>query len=122
MFDPATTPSKGMGGFSEFVRTLPGARRSPHPMQSVAAIGPLADVICKTDTASSFDPGGPFSILLECGARGLLLGAPMQSFSLVHLAEERLAGSLPILENIQRALRIIISNKKLSYVRARSGS
>jgi len=89
-YDPASTPSKGMGVLSEFVRRLPGARRSPHPMQSVAAIGPRAEEICARDTASSFDPGGPFATLVELEARGLLLGAPMQSFSLVHLVEERL--------------------------------
>jgi aminoglycoside N3'-acetyltransferase len=89
IFDPATTPSKGMGALSEFVRTRPEAFRSPHPMQSVAAVGRLAQAICRTDTASSFDPGGPFSVMLEYGACALLLGAPMQSVSFVHLAEER---------------------------------
>jgi len=41
------------------------------------------------ETRSSFDPGGPFDTLIKMGAKGLLLGSPMQSFSLVHLAEER---------------------------------
>lgn len=90
-FDPQTSPSEGMGVFSEYVRTHPGARRSPHPMQSVAAVGPAAAVICGTETRSSFDPGGPFDTMVGMGAKGLLLGAPMQSFSLVHLAEERCA-------------------------------
>jgi aminoglycoside N3'-acetyltransferase len=88
--DPRVTPSHGMGAFSEFVRTLPGALRSPHPMQSVAAVGPAARAICANETRSSFDPGGPFATLLDLEATGLLLGAPMQAFSLVHLAEERL--------------------------------
>jgi aminoglycoside 3-N-acetyltransferase len=87
-YDPATTPSKGMGALSEYVRTLPEAQRSPHPMQSVAAVGPAAKAICTGDTASSFSEDGPFAHMVRCGARGLLLGAPMQSFSLVHLAEE----------------------------------
>lgn len=90
-FDSQSSPSEGMGVFSEYVRTRPEAHRSPHPMQSVAAIGPAAAAICCTETRSSFDPGGPFDTLLRMGAKGLLLGAPMQSFSLVHLAEERCA-------------------------------
>jgi aminoglycoside N3'-acetyltransferase len=90
-FVPQTSPSEGMGVFSEYVRTQPGARRSAHPMQSVAAIGPAAAVICGAETRSSFDPGGPFDTMVKMGAKGLLLGAPMQSFSLVHLAEERCA-------------------------------
>jgi aminoglycoside 3-N-acetyltransferase len=89
-YDPATTPSQGMGVLSEYVRTLPEARRSPHPMQSVAAVGPQAEAICAGDTLSSFAPGGPFAVLLSLGARGLLLGVPIQSFSLVHLVEERM--------------------------------
>jgi len=62
-------------------------------MQSVAAVGPAAEVICGPDPPSSFDPVGPFAVMLELDTRGLLLGAPMQSFSLVHLAEERAAVS-----------------------------
>ncbi len=38
-YDPLTTPSVGMGAFSEFVRRLPGALRTSHPMQSIAVVG-----------------------------------------------------------------------------------
>ena len=41
-FDRQNTPSKLMGVFSEYIRTLPDSMRSPHPMQSVSAIGPLS--------------------------------------------------------------------------------
>ena len=38
-FDPKETPSNGMGVFSEYVRQQPGARRTLHPMQSLAVLG-----------------------------------------------------------------------------------
>jgi aminoglycoside N3'-acetyltransferase len=89
LFDPQKTPSQKMGALSEYVRCQPEARRSLHPMQSVAAIGPLAPTICAPDTPSSFDPGGPFEVLLMADARVLLIGASIQAVSLVHWAEER---------------------------------
>lgn len=88
-FDTLSTPSTAMGAFSEFVRCFEGAIRSKHPMQSLAAIGPNAAEICSSDTLSSFSKDGPFSKLLGLNAYGLLLGAPMQSFSMVHLVEEK---------------------------------
>ena len=88
-FDRQRTPSEGMGALSECVRTHPESRRTSHPMQSFAAIGPLADDLAAQDTPSSFDEDGPFAVLLSAGAKLVLLGAPMQAASAVHYAEER---------------------------------
>lgn len=87
-FDCQGTPAEIMGQLSEYVRMLPGARRSPHPMQSVAALGPLAADICRNDTPSAFDPGGAFARLTERGAKLLMLGTSMEAASFVHLAEQ----------------------------------
>lgn len=89
VFDPETTPSVGMGVFSEYVRKLPDAVRSTHPMQSIAAIGPQAQFICDEDTKTAFDPSGSFAKMLDLNARGLLLGTTMHYFSLIHLVEEQ---------------------------------
>lgn len=89
-FDPKSTPSVGMGIFSEYVRNIPDTVRSSHPMQSVAAVGPQAQFICDGDSETAFDSSGPFSKLLTLNARGLLLGTTMQYFSLIHLVEEQL--------------------------------
>jgi aminoglycoside 3-N-acetyltransferase len=89
-FDPQQTSSEGMGIFSETVRKWPGSLRSCHPLQSVSAIGRLAETITKPDTGSSFDIGGPFGMMVGLGAKLLLLGAPIQAASLVHYAEERI--------------------------------
>ncbi len=88
-FDPLTTPSVAMGVLSEFVRNLPGAVRTTHPIHSIAAIGPQAEYICEGDSLIAFGPTGPFSKLLDLKARGLLLGTTIVNFSMLHFIEEQ---------------------------------
>lgn len=88
-YDPATTPSKGMGVFSEFVRQQPAARRTSHPMQSLAIIGSAAEDLAGRDTPSAFDPGSAFELMLELNFKLLLLGADIQAASIVHYSEQR---------------------------------
>ncbi len=91
VFDQPKTPSVNMGVFSEYIRKLPDSYRSFHPMQSVAAIGPKACLICSPDTPSAFDEAGPFSHLLKVDAILLLLGVSLMAASILHYAEERAA-------------------------------
>ncbi len=88
-FDPLTTPSVAMGVLSEYVRKLPGAVRSTHPIHSIAAVGPQAKNICEGDSAIAFGPSGPCSKLLHLNARGLLLGTTIENFSMLHFVEEQ---------------------------------
>lgn len=88
-YDPLTTPSTGMGAFSEFVRQLPGAQRTSHPMQSVAVIGKHAADLTQRDTLSAFDHGSAFDRMLDLGFKLLLLGADIQAASIVHYSEQR---------------------------------
>lgn len=88
-YDPESTPSQGMGIFSEYVRQQPGARRTPHPIQSLAAIGRFAEDLCGRDTLSAFDPGSAFERMLELDFKLLLLGADIQAASMVHYSEQR---------------------------------
>lgn len=88
-YDPATTPSKDMGVFSEFVRKQPGARRTKHPMQSLAVIGAAADDLTARDTLSAFDDDSAFERMLELNFKLLLLGADVQAASIVHYSEQR---------------------------------
>lgn len=88
-YDPATTPSHGMGVFSEFVRQQPGARRTLHPMQSLAALGALAQELAHCDTPSAFDDGSAFDRMLQADFKLLLLGADIQAASMVHYSEQR---------------------------------
>ena len=88
-YDPATTPSKGMGALSEFVRQQPDALRTPHPMQSLAVLGKHAADLARRDTLSAFDDGSAFDCMVQLGFKLLLLGADIQSASIVHYSEQR---------------------------------
>ncbi len=88
-YDPLSTPSVGMGSFTEYVRCLPGAVRTLHPMQSMAVIGKYARDIASRDTLSAFDAGSAFERLLDLDFWVVLLGADIYSVSLVHYSEQR---------------------------------
>ncbi len=89
-FDQAATPAEEMGVFPEYVRQQPGARRSPHPMQSVAVVGCYAADLAGRDTPSAFDPGSAFERMLELDFKLLLLGADVRYTSIIHYAEQRM--------------------------------
>ena len=88
-FDPLVTPSSGMGILSEYVRQQPGAKRTLHPMQSIAAIGKDASGIGSMDTKGAFDDGSAFDFIQKKNYKVLLLGADIQAVSLVHFCEQR---------------------------------
>lgn len=90
-FDPLQTPSQGMGVFSEYIRRHPLARRTPHPMQSLAVLGYYAQDLVERDTPSAFDPGSAFERMLELDFKILLLGADERAISLLHYSEQRAA-------------------------------
>jgi len=87
-FDPLTTPSMGMGAFSEFVRQQPNALRTTHPMQCIALIGKHAADLVQSDTLSAFDEGSAFDRMVKLGFKLLLLGADIQAASIVHYSEQ----------------------------------
>lgn len=89
-FDQSATPSEEMGVFPEYVRQQPGVRRSPHPMQSVVAVGHYAEDLCSRDTSSAFDPGSAFERMVKLDFKLLLLGADVRFTSLIHLPEQRM--------------------------------
>ncbi len=90
VFDQAFTPAEEMGVFPEYVRQQSGVLRSPHPMQSVAAVGHYAADLTMRDTPSAFDPGSAFDRMLELDFKLLLLGADVRFTSMIHYAEQRM--------------------------------
>ena len=88
-YDPRTTPSTGMGAFSEYIRQKPEARRTLHPMQSLAIVGYYAEDLAERDTLSAFDPGSAYERMLELNFKLLLLGADVQAASILHYSEQR---------------------------------
>lgn len=88
-FDQQASRSARMNGIiAEFVRTMPGARRSANPGASVAAIGKLADWITANHQLDyGFGEATPLSKLVEVGGRILMVGAPWDTMTLVHHAD-----------------------------------
>ena len=80
-----------MGVFSEYVRQQPGARRTSHPMQSLAIMGKYADELTQLWIhLSAFDDGSAFDRMLQLDFQLLLLlGADVQAASIVHYSEQR---------------------------------
>ena len=75
------------GLLSEHVRTMSGAKRSLHPINSVAAMGPLAESICSTAGRSNYGLGSPYDLMLKLGAKAVNLGLKRLSNSWHHCVE-----------------------------------
>lgn len=88
-FDVSASPSEQMGSFTEHLRKHSASLRTSHPMQSFAAIGPLAQHLTEPDTHTAFMLGSSVHRLLEADATVLLLGASVQNIALTHWSEER---------------------------------
>ncbi|WP_435209661.1 aminoglycoside N(3)-acetyltransferase [Streptomyces sp. bgisy034] len=90
-FDPATTPSDGMGVVAELLRQMPGTRRSAHPQTSLAASGPKAAELTRDHPLDChLGEASPLGRLCQAGARVLLLGVGFESCTAFHLGEYRL--------------------------------
>lgn len=95
-FDPAISEARRRyGRLPERIRTWPGAHRSAHPEMNLVAVGPRAEWL--TTSSLDDDPWGvdsPLARLVEAEATILLLGAPLDTLTLVHHAE-RIATAEP---------------------------
>jgi aminoglycoside 3-N-acetyltransferase len=72
----------------ETLRNWPGAVRSDHPDAGVIAIGPLAERITADHPFHyGYGRGSPFEKVLQADGRVLMLGAPLDTITLLHYAE-----------------------------------
>ncbi|GIG88538.1 AAC(3) family N-acetyltransferase [Plantactinospora endophytica] len=98
-FDPAETPSNGMGVFAEYVRRRPDSVRSTHPQTSFAAVGPAAaGWMAVHDSDCHLGERSPLQALYAAGAQVLLLGVGFDRCTAFHLGEYRMGGSVPVRE------------------------
>ena len=109
-FDPARTPSGGMGAIPELFRTWPGVRRSNHPIGSFAARGPLAEeVTAEHDLAEALGERSPLGALYRLDARVLLLGVGHDRNTSLHLGEFR--ADWPGRRTLREGARILVDGE-----------
>lgn len=88
-FDPQSSRSiRDNGAFPELLRTVPGARRSGSPGASCAALGGRAEWFTADHALDyGYGPQSPFGKLVAAAGKTLLLGAPLDTMTLLHHAE-----------------------------------
>lgn len=78
------------GVLHEALRVWPGALRSDHPDAGVVALGPRAQWIVKDHPFRyGYGEGTPFARVIEVNGNVLILGAPLDTITLLHHAEHR---------------------------------
>jgi aminoglycoside 3-N-acetyltransferase len=89
VFDPATAEAAhDHGRIPERVRTWPGAEHSGHPEAAVVAVGARAAWLTATHPADdAYGADSPFARLVGADGQVLMLGAPLDTVTLVHHAE-----------------------------------
>jgi aminoglycoside 3-N-acetyltransferase len=88
-FDPASSRSaRDNGVLPEFLRTWPGAQRSGSPGASMAAIGDRAEWFTADHPLDyGYGPGSPLAKLVAVGGKVVMIGAPLDTMTLLHHAE-----------------------------------
>jgi aminoglycoside 3-N-acetyltransferase len=114
-YDPRVALSRrDHGRVPEALRTWPGALHSGHPEAGVAAVGPLAGELTTSHPYDdAYGAGTPYARLVELGGQVAMLGAPLETMTLVHHAEaiarvpgkRRVGYRYPVFESGERVWR-----------------
>ena len=88
-FDPARSrATRDNGAFPELLRTTPSAHRSGNPGASMAALGGRAAWFTADHAMDyGYGPQSPLGKLVQANGKTLLLGAPLDTMTLLHHAE-----------------------------------
>lgn len=89
VFDPRTARAAlDHGILHEVLRTWPGSMRSAHPDAGVVAIGPLAPWLVDPHPFQyGYGEGTPFARFVARQGKVLMLGAPLDTLTILHYAE-----------------------------------
>lgn len=78
------------GVLHETLRNWPGAVRSDHPDAGVGAIGPLAEWLTSNHPFQyGYGEGSPFEKFYQRSGRVLMIGAPLDTITMLHYAEHK---------------------------------
>ncbi len=109
-YDPRVAlSSRDHGRVPEALRTWPGSRHSGHPEAGVAAVGRHADAITAShpyDDAYGADT--PYAWLVELDGRVAMLGAPLETVTLVHHAEA--VARVPGKRRVSYGMPVLVGN------------
>jgi aminoglycoside 3-N-acetyltransferase len=88
-FDPERSrATRDNGAFPEMLRTTPGARRSANPGASFAALGGRAEWFTAGHVLDyGYGSQSPLGKLVVSGGKTMLIGAPLDTMTLLHHAE-----------------------------------
>jgi aminoglycoside 3-N-acetyltransferase len=88
-FDPAIARAvRDFGIVAECLRTWPGAQRSQNPEASMVAVGLQTRSLTDAHPRNyGYGPGSPLAKLIELHGQVLMLGAPLDTITLLHYAE-----------------------------------
>lgn len=98
VFDIANSPSKA-GAITEYIRKLPGAKRSFHPTDSVCAIGPLSAYFTNSHFGqlTPYNENSPYYKLAQEGGKILNIGVPLNtSCTNLHTLEDAVDFKYPV--------------------------
>ena len=98
VFDVRNTPSK-MGAITEVFRQLPQVKRSLHPTESVACIGPNADDFVRGhfNAITAYQADSPFGKVIEKQGKILMIGVTFDNAGTnVHCLEDALDFPFPV--------------------------
>ena len=99
-----------MGVVPELFRHYPGVARSDHPQSSFSARGNNAEYLVREHSLDyRFGPKSPLGKLYEIDGLVLLLGAPVQTCSMLYLSQHYMGNN----QRITRKAPILINGKKV---------
>jgi aminoglycoside 3-N-acetyltransferase len=98
VFDVVNSPSRA-GAFTEYIRKLPGCKRSFHPTDSVCALGPMADYFTNSHFGqlTPYNEFSPYYRLAQQNGKILNIGVPLNtSCTNLHTLEDAVNFKYPI--------------------------
>ncbi len=112
-FDPLRSHATRDNGFwPELLRTTPGALRSGSPGASMAALGGKAEWFTADHALDyGYGPQSPLGKLVEAGGKVLMLGAPLDTMTLLHHAEH--VADFPNKRVIRYEAPILVDGRKV---------